>query len=391
MPEAWRRPAWAEIDLEALAHNVSAISALVAPARLCAVVKADAYGHGAAAVARAVVDAGAAYLAVALPEEGMELRDEGVTAPVLVLFEPPVEAMPKVFAARLTPTVYSPKGVASAAAAAEAMGLRAASVHLKVDTGMHRVGASASEAVELAQAIRASGWLQLEGLWTHLAVADEPANALTEMQLGRFEAVRAALEAIGMVPPIVHAANSAGAIHFPGARYDLVRCGGAIYGCPAMVREPGSQPGLRPVLSLHSRVALLAERQAGEAVSYGQQRRLERDTWVATVPIGYADGVPRRLFEAGTEVLIRGQRRQLAGSVTMDQILVDCGPEPVVREGDEVVLLGSQGGQCITAYDWATALGTISYEVLCAIGPRVPRVLRARPDRSTGDPGARGL
>ncbi len=376
MAEGRRRPAWAEVDLTALAHNVRVMSALVAPARLCAVVKADGYGHGSCAVARAAVEAGAGCLAVALPEEGIELRDAGIGAPILLLFEPPTEAMADVLGAGLTPTVYSSQGVASAVAAAKTLRRRGVAVHLKVDTGMHRVGAPPGEAVELGEALQRSGWLFLKGLWTHLAVADEPGDPLTDVQLGRFEAVRAALAGKGVVPDIVHAANSAGAIFFPRSRYDLVRCGGAIYGCAsgAASGTGSGLPDLRPVLSLRSRVALLRERQAGEGVSYGQRYRLPGPSWVATVPIGYADGVPRRLFDAGMEVLIRGSRRRLAGSVTMDQILVDCGPDSDVRQGDEVVLIGSQGSQRITSQDWANALGTISYEVLCAIGPRVPRV-----------------
>ncbi|MGH9129704.1 MAG: alanine racemase [Acidimicrobiales bacterium] len=371
MAEGRGPPTWAEVDLRALAHNVAVLSQLVSPALLCAVVKADAYGHGAAAVARAVVAEGVPWLAVAFPEEGIELRRAGIDTPILVLVEPPPEAMSEVLAAGLIPTLYSAQGVASAMAAAAWIGRRDYPVHLKVDTGMHRVGAQGAEAVALGLAVKASGWLRLEGLWTHLAVADEPWDPLTKVQLGRFEAARTLFEDNGLVPELLHAANSAGAMLHPLSRYDLVRCGLALYGY-----SPGldSAIDLMPVLSLRSRVALVRELEAGEAVSYSQRRRLEGPSCVATVPIGYADGVPRRLFDAGMEVLIGGRRRPLAGTVTMDQIMVDCGPEADVCVGDEVVLLGAQGGERVTAEDWAAALGTISWEVLCAIGPRVPRI-----------------
>ncbi|MGH9062470.1 MAG: alanine racemase, partial [Acidimicrobiales bacterium] len=227
------------------------------------------------------------------------------------------------------------------------------------------------QAVELARAVEATGCLRLEGLWTHLAVADEPGDRFTAGQLRCFEAVRARRRAAGMSPPLVHAANSAGAMAHPAARYDLVRCGIAVYG---YLPAPGMEGELRPVLSLRARVSMVRELEAGERPSYGRRRPLPGRAWVATVPLGYADGVPRRLLDGGMVALVRGQRRPLAGAVTMDQIVLDCGPEPDVAVGDEVVLLGGQGEERVTADDWARALGTISYEVLCGVGPRVPRV-----------------
>ena len=375
-PQPGWRPAWAEVDLDAVAHNAAVLRERCAPAALCAVVKADGYGHGAVAVARAVLDAGATWLAVALVEEGLTLREAGLTAPILLLSEPPPSAMEAAVAARLTVTLYTATGVA---AAAEAVGPSRppVGVHLKVDTGMHRVGADPEDAAALAQAITESRRLRLEGLWTHLAVADEPdQDIVTAGQLTRFEEVRDALAAVGIVPSLLHAANSAGALGHPSARYDLVRCGIAVYGYPPGAALAGAAD-LRPALSLRSRVTLVRRLAAGERLSYGRRYAVpEPGSVVATVPLGYADGVPRRLSAVGGEVLVEGRRRPIAGTVTMDQLMVDCGSTATVRVGDEVVLLGVQGDERITAGEWAERLGTISYEVLCGIGARVPRLVK---------------
>ena len=368
------RPAWAEVDLDAVAANVAFLVDRCTPAVVCAVVKADGYGHGAVAVARAALGAGATWLAVALVEEGVALRDAGVDGPVLLLSEPPVDAMDVVAAARLTPTLYTEAGVAAAAAA---VGTRRApmAVHLKVDTGMHRVGADPVDAPALAKAVRAAPGLRLEGLWTHLAVADEPdQDGFTADQLARFEEVRDALAADGSVPGLLHAANSAGALAHPAARYDMVRCGIAVYGYSPRPAVAGPLD-LHPALSLRARVSLVRTLDQGERLSYGRRYAVPSSrSVIATVPLGYADGVTRRLGEVGGEVLVGGHRRPLAGTVTMDQLMVDCGPGAGVAAGDEVVLLGRQGDEEIRAEEWADRLGTISYEVLCGIGPRVPRV-----------------
>lgn len=405
MTEGRSRATWATIDLDALRHNAALLRRRAAPAALCAVVKADGYGHGAPAVARAALEGGATWLAVALADEGTALRDAGISAPVLVLSEQPPPVAGAVVAAGLTPTLYTAEGVAATARAAEAAGRRVA-VHVKVDTGMHRVGADPEEVPELVGAVVAEPALRLEGLFTHLAVADgESAEdaAFTAEQLAHFDALVARLAAAGMRPPLLHAANSAGTIVWPASRYDMVRCGIALYGeapsaavaaaAPELCGPPGARATrrdgpdapdaegpagaggrLRPVLSLRSRVSAVRVLDAGERPSYGRVRPLPERSVVATVPIGYADGVPRRLQPAGAEVLIGGRRRPLAGTVTMDQIVVDCGPDAPVSPGDEVVLLGRQGDEVVTATEWAEMLGTISYEILCGIGPRVPRV-----------------
>jgi alanine racemase len=366
--DRWR-PAWAEIDLGAVRHNARVLADLAAPARLCAVVKADGYGHGAVPVARAALEGGAEWLGVALVEEGVVLRDAGIDAPVLVLSQPPHEAFSEMVARRLTPTVYTLEAVAALEAAAAGAGVP---VHVKVDTGMHRVGARPDEALAVARAVEASSSLRLEGLWTHLAVADEPGNPYTGEQLARFDAVVADLAAAGLRPQLLHAANSAGAIAHPGARYDLVRCGIALYG-----HAPSSEvaaAGLRPAMALKARVSYVKRVDAGARLSYGLRYRAEAATVIATVPLGYADGVTRRLSAVGAAVLIGGRRCPLAGTVTMDQVMVDCGPDAVVAPGDEVVFFGRQGDEEIGAEEWADALDTISYEVVCGIGPRVPRV-----------------
>ncbi len=391
MADRWR-PAWADIDLGAVRHNAALLRRLADPAALCAVVKADAYGHGELPVARAALEGGASWLAVALVEEGVTLRDAGVEAPILLLSEPPEEAMAEAVARRLVPTVYTAECVGALAKAVADGGFPPLAVHLKIDTGMHRVGAEPADATALADLIRADAGLELGGLWTHLAVADEAGDddtAYTELQLERFDAVLATLAGAGHRPRLVHVANSAGTIAVPSARRDLVRCGITVYGVAptrVLADELASATGggrLRPVLSLRSRVTLVRDLDAGERPSYGRRRALSERSTVAVAPIGYADGVPRRLFEHGGSVLIRGVRRPLAGTVTMDQIVVDCGPAGFsdVEVGDEVVLIGRQGDDEVTADEWAGLLGTISYEVLCGIGPRVPRV--TIDDRST--------
>jgi alanine racemase len=370
------RRAWAEVDLAAVRHNASILAELASPAGLCAVVKAEAYGHGAVAVARAAMEGGATWLAVAIVEEGAALRNQGIDAPILLLSEPPAASMGDVVALRLTPTVYTQRGVEAAAKAVAAAEAAPLDVHVKVDTGMHRVGASPEEAAAVVQAVVDRPELNFGGLWTHFAVADDPGNPFTDEQCARFDAVVAQLAGQGVRPPMVHACNSAGAIAHPAAHHDLVRCGIALYGVAPSPALAAVQPveGLRPVLSLRARVSYVREVGAGEAVSYGLRRPLERPSRIATVPVGYADGVPWRLGLSGGDVLIGGRRRPLAGSVTMDQILVDCGDDEGVLPGDEVVLIGRQGNEHITAWEWANHVGTIAYEVLCGIGPRVPKI-----------------
>jgi alanine racemase len=365
--------AWADVDLGAVRHNVGVLRRHVAPARLCAVVKADGYGHGAVRVARAARDAGAEWLAVAQVSEAAALREAGIDGPLLLLSEPRPDEIATAVGLDLRLTVYTPEMVAALADAVPATrGGAPLRLHVKVDTGMRRVGVAPDEAVALAKVVADHPRLELEGVFTHLPVADEPGNAFTGHQLARFDAVLDQLRAAGFDPPLRHAANSAGAIRLREARYDLVRCGIAVYGVPPSPVLDGLVD-LRGALRLSSEVSFVKRVPAGHGISYGLRQRTRHETTIATVPIGYADGVFRSLPLAGAEVLVHGQRRRMIGVVTMDQLMVDCGTRLDVRPGDPVVLLGAQGDERITPDEWAEKLGTISYEVVCAIGPRVER------------------
>lgn len=359
------RPTWLEIDLGAIRDNVAAIARTVAPAKVCAVVKADGYGHGDVPAAEAALEGGAEWLAVALLEEGARLREAGIEGPILLLSEPFTEDAAEVVRWDLTPTIYRSRFIGALASVAPP----GYPVHLKVDTGMHRVGATPEQAGAIATEIGMGGLL-LQGLWTHLAVSEED-PVFTEEQIHRLLGFAGGLAADGIVPEIIHASNTGGALGHPDARIDMVRVGIGIYGLrPA----PGFHPEvpLRPAMRVVSHVSFLQRLPAGERLSYGRVRPLPSDANVATVPIGYADGVARRLSGTGGEVLIRGNRYPIAGSVTMDQIMIDMGDDPV-EVGDEVVLLGSQGDAEITADEWAERLGTINYEIVCGFGPRIPR------------------
>lgn len=364
--------AWAEVSLDAVRANIQELRRLVAPAEVCAVVKADGYGHGAVPVAQAALEAGATWLAVAQVPEATALRQFGIDAPILLLSEPRPSQVDEALDAAVAVTVYTTGLVAALGRAVAGRGGRGWPVHLKVDTGMRRVGVTPEDAVGLAATIEADPALHLAAVWTHCAVADEPANPFTAVQLERFEGVLADLAAAGIEPPLRHAANSAAAIAHPASRYDLVRCGIAVYGIPPSPTLAGVVD-LQPAVQLATEVSFVKPVTAGEGISYGLHHRVERDTLVATLPIGYADGVFRRLGLERQDVLIRGRRRPMVGVVTMDQLTVDVGPDSDVRPGDEAVLLGAQGDERITPDEWAERLHTISYEVVCAMGARVER------------------
>jgi len=366
------RPVRAEIDLDAIRANVRTLAGVAAPAALMAVVKADGYGHGAVPVARAALDAGAQWLGVALVEEGAELRAAGIDAPVLLLSEPPPPAAPAVVALGLTSVAYTRPGIDALAKAVADSGADPLPVHLKVDTGMHRVGCDLADAGALAETIAARDELRLEGILTHFAVADEPDDPYTAEQLDRFEGLLADLRRAGVQYDMVHAANSAALLEFADrARFDLVRCGIAVYGVPPAPNLAG-RVELRPAMALKARISHVKRLPAGARLSYGLRYTMPADGTVATVPVGYADGVPRALSATGGEVLVGGRRHPIAGTVTMDQLMVDVGDTPV-EAGDEVVLIGRDGDAEITADEWAGRVGTIAYEIVCGIGRRVPR------------------
>ena len=365
------RPTVAEVDLDAIGHNVRVLKP--SSAELMAVVKADGYGHGAVQVATAALGAGATWLGVSLVEEGIVLREAEIEAAILVLTEFPSGSEKDALAAGLTPTLYTEHALGRLADAAQSLGDAQIGVHLKLDTGMHRVGIDPANAVSFAGRIDDSG-LRVDGVWTHFAKAEDLDDPSARRQLALFTETLDALEAAGIQVRYRHCANSAATISMPESHLDLVRVGVALYGVSPDPSLIGRAP-LRPAMSLRSQVAMAKRVAAGESVSYGLQYRLEKDATIATVPIGYADGYTRALTDRG-RVLIRGKRYPIAGTVTMDQLTVDCGDDDV-KAGDEVVLFGRQGNEEITVDEVASWYGTIGYEVVCAVSKRVPREYRA--------------
>jgi alanine racemase len=357
------RPTRVQVDLDAIRHNVGALRTL--GPQVMAVVKANAYGHGDVPVARAALEAGASRLGVATAEEGLRLRLGGVEAPILVLSEVPPGSEQIAIAHRLTPTLYTDEGLARLAGAVPG----GVPVHVKVDTGMHRVGVHPHErTVPFLEAVVASG-LSVEGLWTHLARSEDD-ETTTKEQLALFVSIVDDARSAGVEPEMLHAANSAAAILHPDTRLDLIRPGIAVYGI-----EPapgiGDELGLRPALTWRSAVTLVKRLGRGDRISYGHSYSIAADSWVATIPAGYADGYPRAL-SSKADVIVGGRRCRVAGNVTMDQLMIDCGgfePAP----GDEVVLLGRQGDEEVTAWELAGHAGTIAYEIVSRIGERVPR------------------
>ena len=371
-----QRWAWAEIDLGALRHNVAALAAHIGPQQLWAVVKADAYGHGAIECARVALQSGAQGLCVALVSEGIALRQAGIHAPILIMSEQPAEQYRDIIQYGLIATLYNEATITQFARTANDLEIMA-TVHVKVDSGMHRVGASPENAVKVAKLVAESPWLSLEGMFTHLATADVADTQFAQQQISSFSNSVEQVRASGIDVQHVHVSNSASAIRRldAGIGCTMERVGIAMYGIPGDAHSnsfgAAHQLDLRPVMSSHARVSHVQRVAAGQGVSYGLKRPLERDSTIVTLPLGYADGVPRGLWESGS-VLIGGIRRAFAGVVTMDQILVNCADD-AVHIGDEVVLIGTQGSEVITANEWANKMGTIGYEIVCAISARMPR------------------
>ena len=361
----------ATIDLAALRHNVAVLAEQAGTLQLWAVVKANAYGHGAVQCAQAALAAGAHGLCVALTQEAVELRTAGIDAPIMVLSEQPVADAPILVAHRVVCVAYNEHYI-SALASAAATQVERTLVHLKIDTGMHRVGVTPAAAVARAQMIAHSKHLVLDGVMTHLATADDPAHSATMQQVAAFtDAVR---DVRTVVPDLqhVHVANSAATLRALGLDCTLVRAGIALYGLQPGAGVASLVAGLQPVMALRSRVLHVQRLAAGQGVSYGLRTVLDRDSTIATLPLGYADGIARRAWQTSARVLVGGRARRIVGVVTMDQMMVDCGDD-AVTVGDEAVIFGTQSQQSITVDDWAAALDTISYEVVCAISPRVPR------------------
>jgi alanine racemase len=362
--------ALARVNLAAIERNVGRLRReLSAETALCGVVKADGYGHGAIPVARAALAAGAAWLAVATAEEAAQLRSAGFGEPILVMGAISAEELPVALAAGADLVAWDQQFLSAVAAAADPdCPVR---MHVKLDTGMGRLGTRArDEALELATTVlEHERALRLVGAMTHFATADEDPEFLAH-QLAGFRPFAEQLQA--MVPGIVvHAANSAATLSAPESHFDMVRCGIAMYGCDPMHQDPAAR-GLEPALELSSYLAAVKRTRAGESAGYGRRFIAERDTWLATLPIGYGDGF-RRALTNNCDVIVAGVRYPLVGTVSMDNITIDLGPEPDARPGDVATIIGQDGEQRQSAEDLASRMATINYEVLCAISARVPR------------------
>lgn len=363
------RPTRIRVDLDALTHNLHALRAH-AGVPVMAIVKANAYGHGLVPVGLHLQAQGVEQLGVAFLEEGIALRQAGVQVPILVMggiFGPQAAAL---IAHDLEITVSSLDKLRQVEAAAGALG-RKATIHLKIDTGMERIGVHSYHAGPFIEAAVASRWCTVKGVYSHLACADDPESAMTARQLERFLEACAHFERIGAPMPVRHLANSGGVLHFPDTHLDLVRPGIALYG---VLPDPASRAtvDLRPAMSLVSQVVYFKVVPAGHPVSYGATWAPATDTRVVTVPIGYGDGLPRSLSSRG-EVLVRSRRLPIVGRICMDQFMVDLGPQGTAYNEDAVVLIGRQGDQHLTCEEVASAAGTIPYEILVGLNGRIPR------------------
>jgi len=364
----------AVIDLDAIRDNVALLRAGTGSAGLMAVVKADGYGHGLVPAARAAMAGGASWLGVAFLDEALALRAAGISAPVLSWLSVPGERLADGVGNGIDLSVSAPWALAEVVEAARATGRRAR-IHLKVDTGLCRGGAPLadwSDLVTAAAKAAAGDEIEIVGVWSHFAYADSPGHPQIAQQIAAYSAALRLAASLGVTPQVRHLANSAATLTLPEAHFDLVRPGVAVYGLSPVPQE--STYGLTPAMTLRSHVALAKRVPAGSGVSYGHAYTTDRDTGLALVPLGYADGVPRHASNTGP-VLLAGRRRTVSGRVCMDQFVVDVGADRV-RAGDEVVLFGPGRDGEPSAQDWADAAGTISYEIVSRIGGRVPRTYR---------------
>jgi alanine racemase len=373
---AWfSQRAWVEIDLGALSDNVKQLVKFLSPrTQLMAVVKADAYGHGAVAVAKTALEAGAGWLGVATVPEGIQLREDGIKAPILILGATNTpEQIQAIAHWQLQPTLCSPKQALEFSNTLETINYNSSlSVHIKLDTGMSRLGTNWQQAAEFVQLVQGLPHLDIASIYSHLATADSPDATVMMEQHSRFEEAIAHIKAKGITIPSLHLANSAATLADSRLHYDMVRVGLAIYGLyPANHLQ--NHIKLQPVLQLKARVTQVKTIAAGTGVSYGHHFIAPQEMRLAVVGIGYADGVPRRLSNQ-MQVLIRGQRVPQIGAITMDQIMLDVSSIPDLQEGEIVTLLGEQGKEQISADDWANCLNTISWEILCGFKHRLPRV-----------------
>ncbi len=370
------RPTWLEIDAAALANNVAAVRRrLPAGCLLAAVVKANAYGHGAVPTTQALLAAGADRCAVATLGEGHELREGGVTAPVLVLGYTPSWLAVAAIQDDITLAVVDVETAQAIDAAAAALG-RQAVVHVKVNTGMNRLGIAPEDAPAFLTALAALPQVTVEGIFTHFATSDTDRD-FARVQFGRFDAMLTQLAATGLRPPIAHAANSAAILTMPETHLDMGRCGIALYGLDPDVDNTPLPDDFRPALSWKAEIGQVRRLQPGDAVSYGREFVATQPMTVATIPVGYADGFPRRPHTWGS-VLVHGEFAPILGRVCMDQCVVDVTAQAAaspVRQGDEAVLIGCQGDRELSAAEAGRRIGTINYDVVSRILARVPRVM----------------
>lgn len=367
-----QRPTRIVVDLDALAGNLRAIRGRVG-VPVMAILKANAYGHGLIPVARHLQAQGAGQFGVAFVEEGIALRRAGITVPILVLGGILGRQAGQLIEHDLELTVSSIDKLRKVEAAAQALG-RKAVVHLKIDTGMERIGVHSETCAPFIEAAVASRWCTLKGVYSHLACADDPGSAMTALQLERFHAACAHFTRLGAPMPIRHLANSGGILHFPDSWLDMVRPGILLYG---VLPDPQARPTIevRPALELLSQVVYFKVVHAGRPISYGATWAPPADTRIVTIPLGYGDGYPRALSNRG-QVLIRGRRLPIVGRVCMDQFMVDLGPDGTAYNGDDVVLIGQQGDAAIRVEDLALQADTIGYEILTRLNERIPREYR---------------
>lgn len=368
--EARGHTVWAEVDLDAIRHNIATLGGLASGAEVMGIVKGYAYGHGNPQAAQAMVEAGATRLGVARVAEALHLRDAGIEVPIHVFSEPPAEAAPRFIESDLVATVYTSGFATALSEAAVAADLRVP-VHVKLDTGMHRVGVMADDVDDAIRTLKSLPGIEIEGAWSHLAVADIPDHPFNRKQLDLYADLVGKIEAAGVSVKYRHIANSAAMLGMPETHMDIVRPGVASYGLWPGPRLVGTAD-LRPALALKARVTMTKSVPAGERLSYGLRYELDRPSKVVTIGCGYADGYDRRL--SGTaDVLIAGERHRVSGTVCMDQFMVDIGDRDVAV-GEVVTLLGADGSDRVPAEELAEIIGTINYEVTTRIPSRVPRV-----------------
>lgn len=376
------RGAWVEVDLSAIAFNVKQVSRAVGARRLvCAVVSADAFGHGAVRVAKTVLDAGADRLAVATPEEGVRLRKAGVAAPILVLNQPCKRAIELLVAYDLTPAVHSSEFALEYAEYADLQG-KQAPFHLEVNCGMNAAGVFYLDAADLVRSISFHRALKYEGTFASFAISDAHEALDFAEQQRRFEETLAAIRAAGFDPGIVHAADSSAIFRYPQLHYSMVRAGSCLYGLDVDLYA-GPNVNLKPAMSVKAQISQVTEPQMGEGVGFGYDYRVGKPVQIATLPLGYADGVRRELTREGFKVLWNGKPVSQVGAVAMNQMMIEIplsyavtGVGGGAQEGDEVVIIGTQGGYFFAAETMADALHTVAAEVTSALGTRLPKVYR---------------